>query len=60
MTTEMHIYGDESHRFRKAESIVASLEAELSWYGQIMGFTPPGVPLVPVNGAEASTTVRSG
>ena len=34
----------ESHGFRKAENIVASLEAELSFYGQIMGFTPPGVP----------------
>ena len=36
----------ESHGFRKAENIVASLEAELSFYGQIMGFTPPGVPPV--------------
>jgi dienelactone hydrolase len=40
----------ESHGFRKAENIVASLEAELSFYGQIMGFTPPGVPLVPLTG----------
>jgi dipeptidyl aminopeptidase/acylaminoacyl peptidase len=38
----------ESHGFRKAENIVASLEAELSFYGQIMGFTPPGVPPVPL------------
>ena len=29
-------------------------------YGQIMGFTPPGVPLVPLTGTGASTTVRSG
>jgi dipeptidyl aminopeptidase/acylaminoacyl peptidase len=41
-------FAGESHGFRKAESIIASLEAELSWYGQTMGFTPPGVPLVPV------------
>jgi dipeptidyl aminopeptidase/acylaminoacyl peptidase len=34
----------ESHGFRKAESIMASLEAELSFYGQILGFTPPGIP----------------
>ena len=34
----------ESHGFRKAETIIASLEAELSFYGQILGFTPPGVP----------------
>jgi len=40
----------ESHGFRKAENIVASLEAELSFYGQIMGFTPPGVPPVPLAG----------
>ena len=38
----------ESHGFRKAENIAASLEAELSFYGQIMGFIPPGVPLVPL------------
>src|SRR6266704_1759796 len=41
----------ESHGFRKAENIVASLEAELSFYGQIMGFTPPGVPPVPLAGS---------
>ena len=40
----------ESHGFRRAENIVASLEAELSFYGQIMGFTPPGVPPVPLAG----------
>jgi len=36
----------ESHGFRKAESTAVSLEAELSFYGQILGFTPPGVPQV--------------
>ena len=40
----------ESHGFRKAENIVASLEAELSFYGQIMDFTPPGVPPMPLAG----------
>jgi len=43
-------YAGESHGFRKAENIVASMEAELSFYGQIMGFTPPGIP--PVSLAE--------
>jgi dipeptidyl aminopeptidase/acylaminoacyl peptidase len=43
-------FAGESHGFRKTESIVASLEAELSFYGQIMGFTPPGVPPVPLTG----------
>jgi dipeptidyl aminopeptidase/acylaminoacyl peptidase len=36
----------ESHGFRKAESVTAALEAELSFYGQILGFTPPGIPQV--------------
>jgi dipeptidyl aminopeptidase/acylaminoacyl peptidase len=36
----------ESHGFRKAESMIVSLEAELSFYGQIMGFTPRDVPEV--------------
>jgi dipeptidyl aminopeptidase/acylaminoacyl peptidase len=36
----------ESHGFRKAETLIASLEAELAFYGQVMGFTPPGVPPV--------------
>jgi dipeptidyl aminopeptidase/acylaminoacyl peptidase len=44
-------FAGESHGFRKAENIVASLEAEVSFYGQIMGFTPPGVPPVPLLGA---------
>jgi dipeptidyl aminopeptidase/acylaminoacyl peptidase len=43
-------FAGESHGFRKAENIVASLEAELSFYGQIMGFIPPGVPPVPLVG----------
>jgi dipeptidyl aminopeptidase/acylaminoacyl peptidase len=44
----------ESHGFRKADSMVAALEAELSFYGQILGFTPPGVPEVKLtNGKNA-------
>ena len=34
----------EAHGFRKTETIIAALEAELSFYGQILGFAPPGVP----------------
>jgi dipeptidyl aminopeptidase/acylaminoacyl peptidase len=34
----------ESHGFRRIETITASLEAELSFYGQIFGFTSPGIP----------------
>jgi dipeptidyl aminopeptidase/acylaminoacyl peptidase len=33
----------ESHGFRKAETNIIALESELAFYGQIMGFTPPGV-----------------
>jgi dipeptidyl aminopeptidase/acylaminoacyl peptidase len=43
-------FAGESHGFRKAETITASLEAELSFYGQIMGFAPPGVAPVPLEG----------
>jgi dipeptidyl aminopeptidase/acylaminoacyl peptidase len=32
----------EQHGFRKAESIIRSLEAELSFYAQIFGFEPAG------------------
>ncbi|HTU76947.1 MAG TPA: prolyl oligopeptidase family serine peptidase [Trebonia sp.] len=41
----------ESHGFRKASSIIVSLEAELAFYGQILGFDPPGVPPVKLEGA---------
>ena len=37
-------YEGESHGFRRAETIVDATEAELSFYGQIMGFEPVGVP----------------
>jgi dipeptidyl aminopeptidase/acylaminoacyl peptidase len=53
-------FAGESHGFRRAETIIASLEAELSFYGQIMGFTPPGVPPVPLEGGVGSTDARSG
>jgi len=36
----------ESHGFRKSETIITALEAELAFYGQIMGFAPPGIPPV--------------
>jgi dipeptidyl aminopeptidase/acylaminoacyl peptidase len=37
-------YEGESHGFRRSETVIDSLESELSFYGQVMGFTPPGVP----------------
>ncbi|NIZ93090.1 S9 family peptidase [Kineococcus rubinsiae] len=38
------VFPGEQHGFRKAENVATSLEAELSFYGQVWGFDPPGVP----------------
>ncbi|MDH2442361.1 prolyl oligopeptidase family serine peptidase [Amnibacterium sp. CER49] len=38
----------ESHGFRGRDALVASREACLSFYGQVLGFTPPGVPVLPL------------
>jgi dipeptidyl aminopeptidase/acylaminoacyl peptidase len=37
------MFKGESHGFRRADTIAAALEAELSFYGQVLGFTPPGI-----------------
>jgi dipeptidyl aminopeptidase/acylaminoacyl peptidase len=37
-------FAGESHGFRKAETVTAALEAELAFYGEVFGFTPPDVP----------------
>ncbi len=34
----------EQHGFRRAETVIAALQAELSFYGQVLGFDPPDVP----------------
>jgi dipeptidyl aminopeptidase/acylaminoacyl peptidase len=36
------LYEGEGHGFRKAENIADSLEAELSFFGQVLGFEPAG------------------
>ena len=43
----------ESHGFRRTETVQACLEAELSFYGQALGFTPPGVAVLKLNEGEA-------
>jgi dipeptidyl aminopeptidase/acylaminoacyl peptidase len=43
----------ESHGFRWAESIITSLEAELSFYGQVFGFTPRDIPALKLVSALA-------
>jgi dipeptidyl aminopeptidase/acylaminoacyl peptidase len=58
-------FAGESHGFRKAETVTAAFEAELSFYGQILGFDPPGIPKVAVKtgksdkaGAQAANEAR--
>lgn len=41
----------EQHGFRRAENVERALEAELSFYGQVLGFVPPDVPVLPLAGA---------
>jgi len=41
----------EQHGFRKAENIERALEAELSFYGQVVGFEPPDVEKLPLTRA---------
>src|SRR5690606_1529864 len=38
------MFPGEQHGFRGAAAVIAAAEAELSFYGQVMGFTPPGIP----------------
>jgi dipeptidyl aminopeptidase/acylaminoacyl peptidase len=53
-TTYAYIaFEGESHGFRKAETVTAAFEAELSFYGQILGFDPPGIPNIEVTTARA-------
>ena len=40
----------EQHGFRRSETIVRALEAELWFYGKVFGFTPAD-PIEPVQGA---------
>jgi dipeptidyl aminopeptidase/acylaminoacyl peptidase len=43
-------YEGESHGFRRASTIISTTEAELSFYGQVMGFVPVDVPVLPLQG----------
>ena len=43
------LYEGEGHGFRKAETIIDARNAELSFYGQILGFEPAGdVPVLAI------------
>jgi dipeptidyl aminopeptidase/acylaminoacyl peptidase len=37
-------YEGESHGFRKRETMIDVYESEVSFYGQVFGFEPPGIP----------------
>ncbi len=39
-------YAGESHGFRRAETQINAVESALSFYGQVFGFEPPGVPVL--------------
>ena len=41
-------FAGEGHGFRKADNIITALEAELSFYAQLLGFTPAD-PITPVD-----------
>jgi dipeptidyl aminopeptidase/acylaminoacyl peptidase len=44
------LFEGEGHGFRKAENVIASLEAELSFYAQILGFVPAdGIPKLAID-----------
>ena len=45
-------FAGEQHGFRRAETVITALEAELSFYGQVFGFTPPDVPVLPLDRGE--------
>ena len=48
-------FANESHGFREAASQIQSREAELSFYGQVFGFTPPGIPELELWRPEAAS-----
>jgi dipeptidyl aminopeptidase/acylaminoacyl peptidase len=51
------LFEGEGHGFRKAETIVAAREAELSFYAQILGFEPGDViPVLPIEHLVGTAT----
>ena len=40
VTVEYHAFEGEQHGFRKSETVIAVLDAELAFYGRVLGFTP--------------------
>lgn len=52
------LFPGEQHGFRAAATIVAALEAELSFYGQVLGFDPPGIPRLALAGGTGAAPPR--
>jgi dipeptidyl aminopeptidase/acylaminoacyl peptidase len=47
-------YEGEQHGFRRAENIKATVEAELYFYGRVLGFTPADeLPAITIENAQA-------
>jgi dipeptidyl aminopeptidase/acylaminoacyl peptidase len=44
----------EGHGFRRAESVIRALEAEVAFLGQVLGFETPGLPRVDLQSSPAS------
>lgn len=42
-------YPGESHGFRRTETIIDATESELSFYGQLLAFTPADIPTLPLD-----------
>ena len=54
------MYEGEGHGFRRADTIVASLNAKLSFLGQVFGFVPAGpLPVLAIENLPADTAVSS-
>jgi dipeptidyl aminopeptidase/acylaminoacyl peptidase len=53
-------YEGEQHGFRRAENIKATLEAELYFYGRVVGFTPADkLPAITIENPEALTSATA-
>jgi len=47
------LFAGEQHGFRKAETVVEAIEASLSFYGQVLGFSPACVPVLSLQRGRA-------
>ena len=43
LPTALRMYEGEQHGFRKSENVIRALEAELAFFGEMLGFAPAGV-----------------